>query len=144
MARSKLVHKLFLGFLVGIVLGFIAFFAVNTFVTSTNAVAVNSQLYARTLAHTLNQTTLETPIMLPYDPPWAYPLAAFGFAFIVPVAGIISLDMDERNNETTQTAQISTMEIGPNLKESLPTLVQILATLEQQGKKKADTGPPPT
>lgn len=143
MARSKLVHKLFLGFLVGIVLGFIAFFAVNNFVTATNATAINSQLYAKSLKLAMNITTLDMPIVLPYDPPWAYSLAAFGFGFVVPVAGIISLDMDERQSETTsQTAQPSIIDIGPNLAEALPDLMQILAELKAQGQKKTDEGPP--
>jgi uncharacterized membrane protein len=128
MARSKLVHKLFLGFLVGVVLGFIAFFAVNTFVVATNAIAVAAGATAPG----------------PYDPPWAFPLAAFGFAFIVPVAGIISTDMDERQNETVNTSSVSVIEIGPQLAklgQQLPEVIAMMKTA-QQGQKKTEAGPP--
>lgn len=142
MKQISFVHKLFLGFLVGIVLGFIAFFAVNTFVTATNATAVASQIYANAVKQALNMTTAQTPIVLPYDPPWAFSLAAFGFAFIVPVAGIISMDINQRETEaSTQPAQPAIIDIGPNLAQSLPAL---LAAMEAQGKKKTDEGPPAT
>jgi hypothetical protein len=125
MARSKLVHKLFLGFLVGIVLGFIAFFAVNTFVTATNAIAVAAGDAAPG----------------PYNPPWAIPLAAFAFAFIVPIAGVISMDFDERQSEnvTTQPAQPYIMDIGPNLTQALPAILEIQ---KAQGQKQTPDGPP--
>jgi hypothetical protein len=127
MARSKLVHKLFLGFLVGIVLGFIAFLAVNTFVVSTNAIAVAAG----------------APAPGPYNPPWAIPLAAFGFAFIVPVAGIISLDMDERQNDE-QTGITSLMAKLPEIINGFGQQMKEieLMKLAAQGQKKTDEGPP--
>jgi len=126
MARSKLVHKLFLGFLVGVVLGFIAFFAVNTFVVATNAIAVAAGATAPG----------------PYDPPWAFPLAAFGFAFIVPVAGIISTDMDERQTEApAPITTISIMEIGPLAAKAADSLSMLF---KAQGDKKTEAGPPST
>lgn len=96
--------------------------AVNTFVVATNAIALAAGA--------------PTP---PYNPPWAIPLAAFGFAFIVPVAGIISQDNDERQTEQT-APQITSYDIGPNLAQAIPALVDMIKQVE--GQKKAPDGPP--
>jgi hypothetical protein len=141
--RSKLIHKLFLGFLMGIALGFVLYFAVNNFVVSTNAQAITSQLYARQVQVALNQTTIQLPIVQPYDPPWAYPLGAFAFGFIVPVAGIISLDMDERLTESPAQPASSTLviETGPNLTHIASYFPAIAEMLKAQGQAKPE-GPP--
>jgi hypothetical protein len=41
------------------------------------------------------------PIVLPFDPPWAFPLLIGFVGFIIPIAGIISMDFDEREAEKT-------------------------------------------
>ena len=103
MARSKFVHKIGLGILVGLVLFGVFFTATYGFVTSNNAIAVSAQnSYNRMMMY--NSTGGLTnytpaPIMLPFDPPWAFPLLIGFVGFIIPIAGIISVDFDERAEE---------------------------------------------
>ena len=94
MARSKFVHKIGLGILVGLVLFGVFFTATYGFVTANNAIAVNAQYsYNRMMS---NSTM---PVILPFDPPWAFPLLIGFVGFIIPIAGIISMDFDERETE---------------------------------------------
>ena len=96
MARSKFVHKIGLGILVGLVLFGVFFTATYGFVTANNAIAVNAQYsYNRMMFN--NATYM--PVILPFDPPWAFPLLIGFVGFIIPIAGIISMDFDEREAE---------------------------------------------
>ena len=100
MARSKFVHKIGLGILVGLILFGVFFTATYGFITANNAIAVNAQ-YAANVMRYGNYTGLsDTPIVvLPFDPPWAFPLLIGFVGFIIPIAGIISVDFDEREKE---------------------------------------------
>jgi hypothetical protein len=80
----KFVHKIFLGVLVGMLLGLVGFFISYNFVVSTNAIAVAAS----------------APAPGPYNPPWAFPLSAFGLGFVVPIAGIISMDMSSKTGRS--------------------------------------------
>ena len=98
MARSKFVHKIGLGILVGLVLFGVFFTATYGFVTANNAIAVNAQYsYNRMMSNSTNITYM--PVILPFDPPWAFPLLIGFVGFIIPIAGIISMDFDEREAE---------------------------------------------
>jgi hypothetical protein len=83
LARSKFVHKIGLGILVGIVLFGVFFTSIYGLVTSVNAIA----------------TAADAPT--PFTPAWAFPLLVGFVGFIIPIAGIISMDFDEREAEKT-------------------------------------------
>ncbi|MEM2849049.1 MAG: hypothetical protein QXI36_02095 [Candidatus Bathyarchaeia archaeon] len=85
MARTKFVHKIGLGVLVGIVLFAVFFTAVYGLVISANAIAVASGA-----------------AVVPFNPPWAFPLLIGFVGFVIPIAGIISVDFDERETEKAQ------------------------------------------
>ena len=81
MARAKFTHKIGLGILVGIILFAVFFTAIYGLVTSVNAIAV----------------VAGAPT--PFAPAWAFPLLIGFVGFIIPIAGIISTDFDEREAE---------------------------------------------
>jgi hypothetical protein len=95
MTRSKFTHKIGLGILVGLVLFGVFFTATYGFVTANNAIAISAQ---NSYNRMMNTTA---PITLPFDPPWAFPLLIGFIGFIIPIAGIISMDFDEREAEKT-------------------------------------------
>jgi len=99
MARSKFVHKIGLGILVGLVLFGVFFTATYGFVTANNAIAVSAQYSYNRMMTSINATYVLTPVALPFDPPWAFPLLIGFVGFIIPIAGIISVDFDEREKE---------------------------------------------
>jgi hypothetical protein len=95
LVRAKFTHKIGLGILVGLVLFGVFFTATYGFVTANNAIAVSAQ---NSYNRMMNATA---PIVLPFDPPWAFPLLIGFVGFIIPIAGIISMDFDEREAEKT-------------------------------------------
>jgi len=103
MARSKFVHKIGLGILTGLVLFGVLFTAVYGFVTANNAIAVSAQ-YSTYAMQYGNYTMIPTNVVyiLPFNPPWAFPLLIGFVGFIIPIAGIISMDFDEREAEATK------------------------------------------
>ena len=100
MARSKFVHKIGLGILVGLVLFGVFFTATYGFITANNAIATSAQYTANAVRYG-NYTSIPKgiPVILPFDPPWAFPLLIGFVGFIIPIAGIISVDFDEREKE---------------------------------------------
>ena len=101
LVRSKFTHKIGLGILVGLVLFGVFFTASYGFISANNAIAVSAQYsYNRMMAYN-NTDYIPAPIMLPFDPPWAFPLLIGFVGFIIPIAGIISMDFDEREAEKT-------------------------------------------
>jgi hypothetical protein len=84
LARAKFTHKIGLGVLVGIVLFGVFFTATYGLVIAVNAIADAAGATATA-----------------FNPPWAFPMLIGFVGFIIPIAGIISTDFDEREAEKT-------------------------------------------
>jgi len=80
--RIRFAHKIGLGLLTGLVMFAVFFTAMYGLVISVNAIAAQAQAEA-----------------IPFTPAWAFPMITGFIGFLIPIAGIISQDFEERTGE---------------------------------------------